>query len=201
MLRARRHRVKPSLGGASVPRSRRWGKSRARRFKPAGFSFGFGGCGNLLLLLRLALRRRWRNRPSKSGGPPLFALSLKVQRNIAHNRLRVRPAPVLRPQRSPSPKGPTCRHAESASGAHSLAPIGRQLLARGPNPHQRARQTQQRAVPTEAAFSCVTKVEQRPQREEEPHNRNSDPPAILSCHESPPPELASNGDGPKNNTA
>jgi hypothetical protein len=30
-----------------------------RRFNSAGFSFGFGGCGNLLLLLRLALRRRW----------------------------------------------------------------------------------------------------------------------------------------------
>src|SRR5580693_8264713 len=41
------------------------------------------------------------------------------------------------------------------------------------------------AAKTEAAFSCVTKVEQHPQREEEPHNRNSEPPAILLCHESP----------------
>ncbi len=71
--------------GASVPRSRRRCRSHARRFNPAGFSFGFGGCGKLLLL-RLALRRRWRNLPRKSGGPPLFALSLKVERNIAHNR-------------------------------------------------------------------------------------------------------------------
>ena len=35
------------------------------------------------------------------------------------------------------------------------------------------------------AFSCETEVEQHPQREEEPHNRNSEPPAILLCHESP----------------
>jgi hypothetical protein len=41
------------------------------------------------------------------------------------------------------------------------------------------------AAKTEAAFSCVTEVEQHPQREEEPHNRNSEPPAILLCHESP----------------
>jgi hypothetical protein len=36
-----------------------------------------------------------------------------------------------------------------------------------------------------AAFSCETDVEQRPQHEEEPSNRNSEPPAILLCHESP----------------
>jgi hypothetical protein len=35
------------------------GRSHARRFNSAGFSFGFGGCGKLLLLSRLALRRRW----------------------------------------------------------------------------------------------------------------------------------------------
>jgi hypothetical protein len=48
--------------------------------------------------------------------------------------------------------------------------------------------TRQRAVPTEAAFSCVTEVEQRPQCEEEPHNRNSEPPAILLCHAKAAPE-------------
>jgi hypothetical protein len=40
-----------------------------------------------------------------------------------------------------------------------------------------------------AAFSCVTEVEQRPQREDEPHNRNSEPPAILLYHERAPPSL------------
>ena len=50
---------------------------------PAGFSFGFGGFGKLLLL-KLALGRRWRNRPRNPSGPPRFELSLKVQRNVAH---------------------------------------------------------------------------------------------------------------------
>jgi hypothetical protein len=53
--------------------------------------------------------------------------------------------------------------------------------------------TRQRAVPSEAAFSCVTEVEQHPQREEEPHNRNDDPPAILLCHESPARACLSTG--------
>jgi hypothetical protein len=70
--------------GASVPRSRRRCRPQARRLNPAVFSFGFGGLGKLLLL-RLALGRRWRSRPDKSGGPPLFEPSLKVQRNVAHN--------------------------------------------------------------------------------------------------------------------
>ena len=71
--------------GASVPRSRRRCRPQARRFNP-GFSFGFGGFGKLLLLLRLALRCRWRSRPTKSGGPPPFAPSLKVQGYNAHDR-------------------------------------------------------------------------------------------------------------------
>src|ERR1700686_576536 len=39
-----------------------------------------------------------------------------------------------------------------------------------------------------AAFSCETDVEQHPQHEEKPPNRNSEPPAIL-CHENPRPSL------------
>jgi hypothetical protein len=34
-----------------------------------------------------------------------------------------------------------------------------------------------------SAFSCETEVEQHAQRDEDPHNRNSEPPAILPCHE------------------
>ena len=70
----------------SVPRSHCWYRPQARRFNPAGFSFGFGGFGKLLLLLRLALGRRWRSRPTKSGGPPPLEPSLKVQGDIAHNQ-------------------------------------------------------------------------------------------------------------------
>jgi|SRR6478672_10227658 hypothetical protein len=69
----------------SVPRSHCWYRPQARRFNPADFTFGFGGFGKLLLLLRLALGRRWRSRPTKSGGPSLLEPSLKVQGN-AHNR-------------------------------------------------------------------------------------------------------------------
>jgi hypothetical protein len=77
--------------GLSVPRSHPRCRPQARRFNPAGFSFGFGGFGKrllllLLLLLRLALGRRWRSRPTKSGAPPLLAPSFKVQGDIAHNR-------------------------------------------------------------------------------------------------------------------
>jgi hypothetical protein len=75
--------------GASVPRSHRRCRPQARCFNPAGFSFGFGGFGKLLLL-RLALGCRWRSRPTKSGGPALFAPSLKLQGdNDAHKQLRV----------------------------------------------------------------------------------------------------------------
>jgi hypothetical protein len=45
------------------------------------------GGGKLLILSFkiLLFRRHRRDRPHKSGGPPLFELSLKVQRNVAHN--------------------------------------------------------------------------------------------------------------------
>jgi hypothetical protein len=72
--------------GASDPRSHSRCRPQARRLNPAGFSFGFGRFGKLLLLLlRLALGRRWWSRPTKSGGPPLFEPSLKVPGYNAHN--------------------------------------------------------------------------------------------------------------------
>ncbi len=65
------------------------GRTRAR---PAGsprraFLFGFGSRAELLILLfKVALLGRgfWRL-PGKSGGPPLFAPSLKVQGDDTHN--------------------------------------------------------------------------------------------------------------------
>jgi dienelactone hydrolase len=62
--------------------------------------------------------------PCRIGGGAGFVLaicSVAIAADLPA-RLRVHcPAPVLRPQRSPSPKGPTCCHAESASSAHALA--------------------------------------------------------------------------------
>jgi hypothetical protein len=49
------------------------------------FFFAFGWRGSLFLTFKpLLLRRRRWIRPRKSGGPPLFELSLKVQRDVAH---------------------------------------------------------------------------------------------------------------------
>jgi hypothetical protein len=106
--------------GASVPRSRRRCRPQARRFNP-GFSFGFGGFGKLLLLLRLAFER-WQRRPAKSGGPPLFEPSLKIQGYTAHignsgsrSCPRVTTSTLTASERF---------RVESAAGVHALAPIG-----------------------------------------------------------------------------
>jgi hypothetical protein len=59
---------------------------------PASLFFGGGCCGKLLILAFRLMPfrcRRW-GRPCKSGGPPLFALSLKVHRDTHY------PAPDLR---------------------------------------------------------------------------------------------------------
>jgi hypothetical protein len=81
-----------NTGAGLVPRqSRRRCRPQARRFNPASLLFGFGWRGKLLILAfrLMPLRcRRW-GRPCKSGGPPLFALSLKVQRDT-HNPTPVR---------------------------------------------------------------------------------------------------------------
>ena len=52
------------------------------QLNPAGFSFAFAGCGKLLTLLFPMLLERAR----KSGGPPLFEPSFKVQRDCTHNQ-------------------------------------------------------------------------------------------------------------------
>jgi hypothetical protein len=56
-------------------------------FQPGGFSCWLWLVGKLLILAfrPISLRIRRRSQPNKSGGPPLIALSLKVQRDIAHN--------------------------------------------------------------------------------------------------------------------
>ena len=52
------------------------------QLNPAGFSFAFAGCGKLLTLPFPMLLERAR----KSGGPPLFEPSFKVQRDCTHNQ-------------------------------------------------------------------------------------------------------------------
>jgi hypothetical protein len=69
---------------------------------------------------RLASRRRGRNLPRKSGGPPPFALSLKVQRNVTHKSIRVEVLPRwynLNTQRPP--KGPKSARGEFSDGRPS----------------------------------------------------------------------------------
>jgi hypothetical protein len=87
-----------NTGAGLVPhQSRRRCRPQARRFNPASLLFGFGWRGKLLILaFRLTpfRCRRW-GRPCKSGGPPLFALSLNVQRDT-HKRQRARCSKVPR---------------------------------------------------------------------------------------------------------
>jgi len=70
--------------GTSVPRQlRRLWRLRARRFNLVGHLFCFGWRGKLLIMAfgpTLSRDRQW-GRPRKSGEPPPFALSLKIQRN------------------------------------------------------------------------------------------------------------------------
>ena len=74
------------------------------QLNPAGFSFAFAGCGKLLTLLFPMLLERAR----KSGGPPLFEPSFKVQRDSTHNQSSgFAVAPGVRPQRARSFKGPS----------------------------------------------------------------------------------------------
>ena len=76
---------------ALVPRSHRRCRPQGCRFNSAGISFGFAGRGDLLALPFRPLLSRSDpfRRPRKSGGPPLFAPSLKVQGDDTHNQLRV----------------------------------------------------------------------------------------------------------------
>jgi len=105
---------------ASVPRSHRRRRLQARPLNATGFSFAVVGCGELLLLLlpfkAILLSEGARGR--KSGSPPLFAPSFKVQRNTAHNRSSgsaVLP-PSVTTSTSPYPKG-SRRQSESAARA------------------------------------------------------------------------------------
>jgi hypothetical protein len=52
----------------------------------AGFSFAFAGCGKLLTLPFPMLLPMLLERARKSGGPPLFEPSFKVQRDSTHNQ-------------------------------------------------------------------------------------------------------------------
>jgi hypothetical protein len=75
-----------SHGRASVPRSHRLRRPQARRLNAAGFSFAVVGRGELLLLPFKAMLLSECARGRKSGSPPLFAPSFKVQGDIAHNQ-------------------------------------------------------------------------------------------------------------------
>jgi hypothetical protein len=58
---------------------------RSRPVLPAGFSFAFAGHGELLMLLPFKAMLPLGH-ARKSGGPPLFEPSFKVQRENAHNQ-------------------------------------------------------------------------------------------------------------------
>jgi hypothetical protein len=105
--------VKRAGRGASIPRSHRRCGLQACRFRLAGLLLCCARWSWLLIRLFSYVlgRRRRRTPPRKSSSPPLFALSLKVQRDRTHNpHSRARgPAPALPSQRLSWSKGPLRR--------------------------------------------------------------------------------------------
>lgn len=67
-----------------VPRSHRRCRSQARRLSSAGFFFDLAAAATRPLGPLFIRRHRWDG-ARKSGGPTLFELSLKVQRDFEHN--------------------------------------------------------------------------------------------------------------------
>src|SRR6266403_5330219 len=92
------------------------GRLQTRRLNPASFSFPFAGRGRLPLHFKSTLLVRGGfHRPGKSGGPPLFEPSFKVQRNDAHSqKLRVRGRPRVKGLNA---RGPLKVHPKMASSS------------------------------------------------------------------------------------
>ena len=65
------------------PLTRAWPKGQLNQ---VGFSFAIAGCGKLLTPLCPMLFPMLLERARKSGGPPLFEPSFKVQRDSTHNQ-------------------------------------------------------------------------------------------------------------------
>ena len=85
----------------------------------------------------MPFRRHRRDRPRKSGGPSLFELSLKIQRNVAHIPNSGLSAPVSR-----------VFNARGPSKVHLASQDGRAVRAAGIGRHFGGLQTE----PTPAAF-------------------------------------------------
>jgi len=99
---------------------------------PAGLSLAFAGFGELLTLPFKAMLLECAR---KSGGPPLFEPSFKVQRNSAHNQssgFAVAPGLKAHNARGPLKVHPKWRLEESALASHALAPIDRHMLRSNP---------------------------------------------------------------------
>lgn len=113
--------------------------------QPGEFSFDLG-CGNLPTSDFRPLRLRRRRRRQKSGSPPLFELSLQVERNNAHTELRAsRSAPGMEFNARRVLK---VLKAAVEIAAHALAPIDRRAMAARPGQaHQRRSQSQAALFP------------------------------------------------------
>ncbi len=101
---------------------------RSRPVLPAGFSFAFAGRGELLMLLLPFKAMLPLGHARKSGGPPLFEPSFKVQRENAHNQSSgFTAAPGLEGlnARGPLKVHPKWRLEESALASPAVADIVR----------------------------------------------------------------------------
>jgi hypothetical protein len=87
----------PALRGRFGPRSGGRDMPQARRLKLPGFLFALVGRGKLLRqpFKPMLFGRGRGDWPGKSGGPPLFELSFKVNGDSTHSTLRVRGRPGL----------------------------------------------------------------------------------------------------------
>src|SRR5258705_1496824 len=133
---------------------------RSRPVLPAGLSFAFAGRGELLMLLLPFKAMLPLGHARKSGGPPLFEPSFKVQRENAHNQSSgITAAPGLEGlnARGPLKVHPKWRLRESAQASLALlrVPAPRRTRPRGALRQRLRSPSARKGVPAAEAYPAA----------------------------------------------